>query len=246
VAAAAVLAVLAGLLAPPAQAAVTGTVTVSAPDVAVPEGAETRSAESVVDFSVDTPDALEYAYYTYEVRVVSPDGYVALLRSSDFEGVGGDWQWRHYLLPDSPGTPYGTYSVSAVVNFYDGAGNVPSDTRTASDTFEFTGPPAPEPEPYETRIDGKVASTRYSKYLRKFSAVVQSEYRDPRPGETGIPVSFKLLVGKRVVATRAMTWSQTKGMSVRLPQRDRTRIYRVRVKENGATVFSRYYTVRGR
>ncbi|WP_416957756.1 hypothetical protein ACNKF0_09335 [Nocardioides sp. T5] len=216
-------------------AAVIATVTVSAPDVAQPTYG-CPCAGNTVDFQVVTPDSTEYLKYTYEVLVTDPAGNFHA-RWADTAYYGGHWQWNNYLLPSIH--EYGTYTVTATVRFYGYEGNVPIDTRTATDTFTFNGPPAPPP----VQIGGQVAETHVYKYTRKFSAMLES---DTSTGSApGIPVTWKIFVNGRLGRTLTQSWAESDYVTVRLPKKKRTKRVRVAITRNGQKVFSRAYKIPG-
>lgn len=244
-----VVALIAALLpvlgiASPASA-VNGSISVSAPDV-VQSTWECPCAGTDVSFSVAAPTPEEFLYYTYEVVVTAPDGYRRTWKDDAY--YGGQWQWHLGLAPSLD--EYGVYAISATVKYYGFAGNVPIDTKTATSSFTFSGPPKPPAPPgsegYSTQIPATASHPMWLKPTRYFSAIVQSEYRQPRYGETGIPAQVRLLVGSKVAASHSMTWSKTVTLSVTIPRKKRTKRHLVQIEINGQIVFARYCKVKGK
>lgn len=244
-------------IAPPASAALTGTVTVSATDVVatLPEGGLHPSGTGTVDFAVSMADDYSYTYYNYTVWVFGPDGAGAGGWSGQYEIASGQWRWVNTRTTgnESYYDEYGTYTVKATVNFYGSAGNVPIDTKTATDTFTFSGPAVPPPPPppappapVTMQITGSLSSTNYVKSIRRFSAIVQSAYVTPAANVIGTPIRWKLLVDGEVKRQLSQSWMETDTLSVRLPRANRTKRVCVKLKQNGTVVFFDIYRVKGR
>ena len=101
----------------------------------------------------------------------------------------------------------------------------------------------------QTQIKGSIfRSVSYYPSIRSFWATVQSEYRSPAANEVGIPVRWKLLVNgatKRVDFSQS--WSETGSLKMTLPKNKtkRTKVYRVAITMNEATVYSHTFKIRG-
>jgi hypothetical protein len=221
--------------------AVTGDVTVSAPDVALESW---QTGKTDLSFHVTAPNPNEFLYYDYEVRVDGPKG-LAEYRTGE-EYYGGQWLWPVYLSPEYDG--YGTYTITATVTYYPLAGNVPIDTKTTTSSFSFSGPPKPPtPPPTPVMVKGTVFGTPFwMKFTRSFSATIQGEYRTLPASQTPIPATFRLWVGNKVVDTATLGLSQTDRLETTLPRKKRTKRYLVQIEINGQVVYSRYCKVKGK
>lgn len=144
------------LSSPPANAAVTGSVSVAILD-APQDSYECPCEPGDLTFKVSTPDSLQYIYYTFEVRVTDPSGDYVTSHTSDLEVVGGSWRWPVYLFPGMD--EYGTYTVTGTARFYVDAGNTVDDTKTATTTFAFSGPTKPASPTIENLPDRMTAVT---------------------------------------------------------------------------------------
>ena len=86
--------------------------------------------------------------------------------------------------------------------------------------------------------------TTYKAPKRKFTAVVASNQHTALPNEVAVPVNWKLKVGSKTVKTLSQSWNETDKLVTKLPLKNVTKTYRIRVLEDGKKVFDKKYTVK--
>ena len=111
----------------------------------------------------------------------------------------------------------GTYTVNGTVRWWDRDYNESGDLILTPPTFGFNPSVAPPPPPLYTQVDDKMQKSTYVGSTRMFTATVRSDRHTAAPNEIGVPVVWKLRVGRKTVKTMEQRWNRTNKLSIKLP-----------------------------
>ena len=240
-----ILASAALLLPPPAQASTSewGVVSVvpGSPDVPKP-GAGCVDVPYTVNVEWAEPNGLPLEDVWIDLDLGAPSGAVT---EYNIEAV--------HPTPSRPGAfvmcshqESGTYTISGVVQWWDKEYNTSGLLPLTPATFTFGAATPPPAGPVYTQVEGTLKKASYRTPTREFAAVVAGSQHQPLPNEFAVPVTWKLKVGSKTVRTLAQSWNETDQLAVRLPLKNATKTYRLRILEDGKKVFDKRYTVKSR
>lgn len=197
----------------------------------VPYSASLNFSSDTVDWSLDT-------------RILSPNGTIFDF-GFDYGTGSTPVTSTEEMFFCSSIDAIGTYTVTGVLTT-DNANYDSVETALSPQTFQVLPYVAPTPPPTTyVQVAGEVTKSSYRKSNLKYKAVVRTESDPGTPNSVGTPLKWTLKLGSKTVDSLTQLYSEKGSLRYQIPQKAKTRTYKVRVLQGSKVDVRKTVTVRG-